>query len=208
MDCEDKATALRRIGRNIKKHGSHIYIVEQGLVPRFAYTIGLRDHRVPELILAGAIYYDADEVLEILNSVGRQLRGGVATYDDTLKVAELGTFTLRNVDSSWSSMLMLGAFDYYKTTDVNALQVVPRGGYWTIDVPVMSAPFAPETAGGGVGFEMPGRSRFPRRPAQLRISMHCVVTGSRRLRAGRMRTGKCLRAREQTSGAKTFASYR
>jgi hypothetical protein len=42
MEAE-RAKALRLIRRNIDEHGFHIYVVSGGPLPRYAYTIGLRD---------------------------------------------------------------------------------------------------------------------------------------------------------------------
>lgn len=64
-----KTKALKAIERNIEKHGFHIYIVEQHSTPRFAYTIGLSKTVGVELLLAGAIVFDGEQVLAILHAV-------------------------------------------------------------------------------------------------------------------------------------------
>ena len=54
--------ALATIKRNIEKSGFHIYIVAGEQTPRFAYTVGLRESLGAELVLAGGLYYDAQEI--------------------------------------------------------------------------------------------------------------------------------------------------
>ena len=56
---------------------------------------------------------------------------------------DLGTFTLRQVDPSWSATLLLGALDYYGVKAVVSLQVVPDTAHWTCDLPDLSRPRDP-----------------------------------------------------------------
>jgi hypothetical protein len=136
MSYRNKQEALASIRRNIEKHGHHVYIVGQGTTPRFAYTIGLRESVGTELVLAGAIVYDADEVLRILSSIADKLR---ERKSSSVRLFRLGTFELRAAHESWTRQLLLGALDYYKGQDVAALQLVPDDKHWTIDVPDMRA---------------------------------------------------------------------
>src|ERR1043166_457956 len=131
----DKRRALDRIRENIARSGHHIYVVSAGTTPRFAYTIGISELVGVELILAGAIFYMKDEVVKILNEIAAQLKA--QRTREVFKVAGLGSFTLRKVDSSWAAEFMLGAFDYYQNRDIPALQIVPDNAHWTIDVPDM-----------------------------------------------------------------------
>jgi hypothetical protein len=117
-------------------------VVSEAPVPRFAYTIGLRERVGVELILAGAILYMKDEVVQILNDIAAQLKSRVATETPVFAAPPNGSFTLRKADSSWAKMLMLGAFDYYKADGIAALQIVPDEGHRTIDVPDLSEPWS------------------------------------------------------------------
>jgi len=129
----EKKAALAQIRSNIERHGFHVYVVQQSNVPRFAYTIGLGPQIGFELLLAGAIFYMADEVVDILNTIGSQLRQEPARRG--FDVNDLGNFLLCDVEDSWSRSLLLGAMDYYQKDVIAALQVVPQGDRVTIDVP-------------------------------------------------------------------------
>jgi hypothetical protein len=136
--------ALDRIRENIARSGHHVYVVSGGATPRFAYTIGISESLAVELILAGAVFYMKDEVLKIINGTAAQLK---AQRDrEVFEVTGQGLFTLRKADASWTTALMLGAFDYYQKRDIPALQIVPDEAYWTVDVPDMSVPWNATTA--------------------------------------------------------------
>jgi hypothetical protein len=140
-DNTQKKQALDSIRENITRSGHHIYVVSGGSIPRFAYTIGVSESAGVELILAGAIiYYVESEVTQIINDIAEQLKG--QRNRKSFKVSGLGSFTLRNVHSSWSTKLLLGAFDYYQKRDIPALQIVADKAHWCIDVPDMSAPWS------------------------------------------------------------------
>jgi len=125
---------LDLIKRNIELHGFHVYIVVGKSLPRFAYTIGLKQSWGAELILAGAIYYNAEAVLRIMNTIGQRL-GADKASDATFVVDDLGSFRLRKAHASWTSPLLLGALDHYKVSQVDAYQIVPDDDHWTIDIP-------------------------------------------------------------------------
>lgn len=134
---------LTRIRKNIETAGFHLYLIADGSVPRFAYTIGLRDTIGGELVMPGAIFYMADDVARVFHAVRREVeQRGLAQREDA--VAGHGGFSLRRVDSSWVPMLLLGACDYYQTDDVPAWQLVPPVERMTIDVPDMGSPWDPE----------------------------------------------------------------
>jgi hypothetical protein len=137
---DERKRALDEIRENIARNGQHIYCVFGGTSPRFAYTIGVSDSVGVELIFAGAILYMRDEVAKIILKTVAHLKS--ARDRKLVGIAGLGSFTLREVDDSWASELMLGVFDYYKR-DVPALQIVPDQDHITIDVPNMSVPFSP-----------------------------------------------------------------
>lgn len=137
MTKRDRAAVLKRIERNIRRTGFHLYVVTGGEDPRFAYTIGLRESLGTELVLAGAAFYVLEEVALIVHSLRDQLAAG-ASAATTLGVDELGQFTLRQAHTTWTRALLLGAMDYYGTDDAPALQVVPDAEHWTVDVPDMA----------------------------------------------------------------------
>lgn len=153
MSDRKRAKALEVIRKNIQKSGFHIYMVEQHSTPRFAYTIGLSERVGAELVLAGAIAYFGDDVLEILHSIRRSLEAiskresSSAAMDDRLKQAFVvegqGTFRLREAHASWSSALLLGAMDYYGVGDISAYQILPDEAHWTVDIPNMMAEWSP-----------------------------------------------------------------
>ena len=138
----DRTSMLERIEHNIQRSGYHLYVVSGDELPRYAYTIGLRESLGRELILGGAIYYMMEEVLRIVSTIREQMRSGDSP-GRILPVDALGSFTLRETHASWVDRLMLGAIDYYGTRDIDAFQIVPDEAHWTIDVPDMrTAPSA------------------------------------------------------------------
>jgi hypothetical protein len=133
--------ALEVIRENIVRSGHHIYVVSSaGQTPRFAYTIGVTESVGVELILAGAIFYMKDDVVKIINEILPQMKAQPAC--EVFRVDGQGSFTLREVHSSWAQELLLGAFDHYRKRDIRVLQIVPDVAHWTIDVPDMSAPWS------------------------------------------------------------------
>jgi hypothetical protein len=134
MSNLERAKMLELIEQNVQRHGFHLYIVTGGCSPRFAYTIGLRRMFGAELVLAGGIYYTADEVKRMVDTIHQQL-GAEKKFDSVFLIAGLGSFTLRKAHSSWVRSLLLGALDYYSVADVNAYQIVPDEAHWTIDTP-------------------------------------------------------------------------
>jgi len=134
--------ALEVIQENIARSGHHIYVVAaDGQTPRFAYTIGLTESVGVELILAGASFYMKDDVVAIISEILAQMKA--QPEREVFEVAGQGSFTLREVESSWAQELLLGALDYYQKRDIRALQIVPDKAHWTIDVPDMGAPWSP-----------------------------------------------------------------
>lgn len=136
-DDAARSQALERIARNIEQFGYHAYHVTGGPLPRFSYTIGLREALGAELLLAGITFYTVDELKRVIDSIRAQLRGQ-SEREVPLPVEGLGTFTLRSAHASWIRELMLGATDFYGTKEVSAFQVVPDERHWTMDVPDMS----------------------------------------------------------------------
>ena len=133
--------ALEDIRENITRNGLHVYLVMSDVTPRFAYTIGLSESVGAELILAGAIFYMKDDVLQIIKAIASQLKADHARR--SFEIIGQGSFSLRQAHGSWAAEFILGAFDYYQKRDIAALQIVPDKAHWTIDIPDMTAPWSP-----------------------------------------------------------------
>jgi hypothetical protein len=137
--------ALEQIQQNINRDGHHIYVVSGPPTPRFAYTIGLSPTVGFELILAGAISYMLNDVITIINGVARELKVNARQRQVRL---EGGSFMLRSADRTWTSLLLLGAFDFYQSKEIPVLQIVPDQTHWTSDIPPMNNLFCSETSQG------------------------------------------------------------
>lgn len=141
----NRKEALQLIGSDIERYGHHVYIVSNGPVPRFAYTVGLRNSTGFELILAGAIVYFKDEVMEIINDIASKLKSGSRTTSK-FECGTNGSFVLSMAHPTWTSKLILGAFDYFQTKDISVFQIMPDPDHWTIDIPDMSIPWGSNSA--------------------------------------------------------------
>jgi hypothetical protein len=131
------------INKNIQIHGYHITLVGQDSVPRFAYTIGLKDKIGKELVFPGGGVYLANDIVTIMNSVSKNLISSVASKDFNLKTENFGEFTLNDVDPSWANALLFGATDFYRQQSIPTLQIRPDLAHLTIDVPDLAAPWDP-----------------------------------------------------------------
>ena len=128
----------------IERFGYHITLVTPGPSPRFIYTTGLSEQVGIELVLAGASVYDAQTadriVRESVPVLGRGERESVVLSD-------VGTFSLRLVDASWTERMLLAANRHAGVPAVAALQLVPPVVDLTVDVPDMSMPWTPAGSG-------------------------------------------------------------
>lgn len=127
---------ISKIKSNIAENGLHITIVSGGQEPRYAYTVGLYAQKGTELIFAGGIFYSRKDVLRILNNIAEKIKSG--NSNSTYNIGSLGKFTLREVHSSWSSMMMLSVCDYFNLQKINAYQIIPERKNFTLDIPDMS----------------------------------------------------------------------
>jgi len=130
------------IDSNIQKCGYHIYVVKDNAsLPRFSYSIGLKDTLGLDLVLAGALLYSDEEAKMILDEIIVALKNDKSI--DTITTT-LGVFTLKDVDNSWVQELMLGALDYYDTDTIKALQVLPSDKRkFSIDIPNLQNRYSP-----------------------------------------------------------------
>ena len=139
---DDRAQMLDRIRESIASVGHHVTLVQGGIVPRFAYTIGLSDRGdAPELVLAGTSTLSGAEVKTVLDAVAPR---AAAPEGEPIVVEGVGSFALAPADPTWARRLLLGVFDFYGGRDVPVGQVVPLGDLWTVDVPDLSRPFGSE----------------------------------------------------------------
>lgn len=129
-------TLKETINNNIGKYGHHISIVSSDLEPRYAYTIGVKEKLGFELVFAGGVYYMSDDILKIINHIVDRLP--ISSTSDIFKIDKLGSFSLSKVHISWSSLMMLGVFDYYKQKSVEAFQIIPDSEHYTLDIPLMA----------------------------------------------------------------------
>jgi Domain of unknown function (DUF4262) len=135
MTNYDKSSLFETIRANIAKYGHHITLVSGDAIPGFAYTIGISRITGAELVFTGGSFYSADAVARIINEVAKNLVATSAPDNLIVVVGALGSFSLRQVDISWSGALMLGAFDFYQSKDIPGFQIVPDNAHWTLDIP-------------------------------------------------------------------------
>jgi hypothetical protein len=132
---------IELIRRNIAQAGQHITLVKQSSTPRFAYTIGLSPILGAELLMPGAIIFDAEELYEILNGISKYLK--MHPRERQVNIEKFGRFKMVESHASWSAELLLGVLDYFETDTVKGLQVVPDARHLTLDVPDTSLPLNP-----------------------------------------------------------------
>ena len=106
--------------------------------PRYAYTIGLSALFNFELIFAGGTNYLKDELSLIFDTIFEELNNDKSISNRNITVGALGTFSLGTVKASWSKLMMLGVFDYYKTDHITAFQIIPDSDHRTLDIPDMA----------------------------------------------------------------------
>lgn len=128
---------LKLIQSNIETYGYHITIVSMSELPRFAYSIGLKDILGFELILAGGVYYIHEDISIIFDQIVSKVRLNKAIIDSEISVDQLGAFTLIEAKASWSKKLMLGVYDYFDIEEFKALQLIPDQSHYTNDIPLM-----------------------------------------------------------------------
>ena len=138
----DRKQFLELIQSNIDEHGYHVTIVNSSAEPRYAYTIGLTKSLGFELIFAGGIFYMKEDVFGIFDALVREISKNKRSIGSKIAVNAIGSFSLGKVDSSWSKLIMLGVFDYYKQEHIEALQILPDAEHHTFDIPDMSKTFS------------------------------------------------------------------
>lgn len=143
MTIEKRELILDRIKSSIGTHGYHVTIVQGGPSPRFAYTIGLYEKFGFELAFAGGSFFTFDEMRGVVNEFARRIASGESSESSSLEVDGLGSFLLREIESSWGRRMLLGALDFYGLEYIKAFQISPDSAHWTIDIPNMTESWNP-----------------------------------------------------------------
>lgn len=137
----NKEKFLKNIESNINNYGYHLTIVKNGLCPRFVYTIGMVQQIGCEIIFAGGLFYSNEEVRRIIDGTIVKLKEKEDWGQLNLKIESLGDFTLSSVDSTWSKLLILGAYDFYEKKEIRTIQILPDNNHYTLDIPKLSEKF-------------------------------------------------------------------
>ncbi|SCC63806.1 protein of unknown function [Chitinophaga costaii] len=130
---------------NIEKYEHHVTIVSSMVEPRYAYTIGLKNIVNYELVFAGGIYYLKEDIFLIFNAFYNEIKKGKDLINETLTIDNLGNFSLSEIDASWSNIMLIGAFDYFKTRQIKSFQILPDKNHYTLDIPDMKKEFTIST---------------------------------------------------------------
>jgi hypothetical protein len=141
----DRNTFLQKIQSNIYTHGYHVTSVAGSILPRFVYTIGCRDLFGADLVFCGGEGYSQNNVTRIISEMVAWLKTGVDWRTVSLQAPGLGSFTLSEVDSSWSKLMTLGIYDVYNTDQAVVLQILPDQQHWTLEIPNTSKQFNAES---------------------------------------------------------------
>jgi hypothetical protein len=135
MSNNSRESSIFEIVENIERYGYHIYMVAQGVCPRFLYTIGLKEKLGFDLIFPGTTIFFAEDIVNITSQFAN-------SGNRSLTIATLGDFFLREVDSSWVSLMALGALDFYDGL-TPFMQVCPGEFNISIDTPDLSQVWDP-----------------------------------------------------------------
>lgn len=133
---------INRIRRNVERNGFHTYVICDAVIPRFVYTIGLTAASLPEIVMAGAVYYSDREAYEIVNMTAQRLLSG-GSIGGHVSTEHLGGFTLGDVSQAWAQETMLGVFDFFACETCWAHQILPDTPLRTLDTPDMGSQDGP-----------------------------------------------------------------
>lgn len=140
----EKQERFASIDADIKNDGFHITLVSSNLEPRYAYTIGLNELLGFELVFSGGARFYKRDLSIIFKTIIDLCKKSPITINQTVDVPSLGSFSFAAVHLSWSKLMMLGVFDYYKLSEISAFQIIPDAGNFTLDIPDMAKAFVPE----------------------------------------------------------------
>ena len=140
MEPMTRKDFLDLIETHIFNKGYHLTtVMGNSQLPRFSYTIGLTKYLGYELIFAGGIIYLKDDLTNIFDFIVKTVKS-----DNTaskFEIEKIGSFTLRSADTSWNELTLLGAYDFYNTKKIQAMQIIPDKKHCTFDIPDMSKEF-------------------------------------------------------------------
>jgi hypothetical protein len=138
MNDQQRHAYAAKVRANIARAGYHLTTVVGGTVPRFSYTVGLKDCVSGDLVMAGGHFFEITEVPAIIESCrAARTTNPLSDYCATT----FGRFYFRPVDPSWARRLMLGARDFYAGVDFASYQIVPENLHNTREIPDLSLPW-------------------------------------------------------------------
>jgi hypothetical protein len=138
---KNKSVFLEEVKTNINNYGHHISIIKNGVCPRFAYSIGAVEKIGFEVIFAGGLFYKNDEVSIIIDNIINKINHDSNWQELKIEINTLGVFVLSKAHHSWSKLLALGVYDFYKKDDIEFLQILPDKEHHTIEIPNLSQEF-------------------------------------------------------------------
>jgi len=106
-------------------------------LPRFSYSIGLKDTLGFELIFAGCVFYNHKDISLIIEKIVAESRQRRVKINSEILIDSLGMFKLVEAKSSWCQKMMLGVYDYFDIKDFKGLQILPDDEHYTSDIPEM-----------------------------------------------------------------------
>ena len=131
------------ISANIEKYGHHLYGISGGPCPNFVYSIGLSKTLGFELVAAGNDGAGIDDLRKVVQSTIEQLNSDRTRTQFSYR--DFPRHALRTAKLSWSSHMLLGVADYYGTSEICAMQLLPdEPANQTLDTPDMGADFNPD----------------------------------------------------------------
>lgn len=117
--------------------GVRVNAVQQSTIPPYAYTVGLASPAGHELICAGALRYDVQQIASILLACAEEVRRNDAQVPRSVSVAGRGDFLLGDVHEEWVDALIPAQS---RGPSAEAwIQVTPSRPRPTIDVPDLAA---------------------------------------------------------------------
>lgn len=140
----NRDSMLRKIRKNIRESGFHIYGIDGGPSPRYFYTIGISEVVGFEILFAGGYFFETEDAAEMMSCCAKLVVKDKTSSELAFKRGKNAcTLALRCVDRSWQEITAYGVADYYEKDDIPILQLVPENKFSTLDVPDMSLPFEP-----------------------------------------------------------------
>lgn len=116
--------------------------VQQSTIPPYAYTVGLAQSAGCELICAGALRYNVQEIDSILRACAREMVRVGPPRSTSVSVEGLGDFVIGHVHREWLTELIPGQLRGAPTS--TWYQVVPTCPDPTVDTPDLGMPRSAE----------------------------------------------------------------